>query len=101
MNNNFFQRDTSRVKEESLRWDLRAIFRFAFDGLTSLNPADSLFTPGTPAPPLAEGAHGETGSTDPRCAELREQVVVWLAIHSGCDQVKSSRCDESKFTMTT
>jgi len=33
--------------------------------------------------------------------ELREQVAVRLAIHSGCDQVKSSRYDGSTFTMTT
>jgi len=67
-----------------LRWDLRAIFRFAFqDGLIDLNPAESLFTPGTPGPRSHKVLTAKQVQQILASLDLREQVVVRLAIHSG------------------
>src|SRR5262245_11369765 len=67
-----------------LRWDLRAIFRFAFqDGLIDLNPAESLFTPGTPGPKSRKVLTAEQVQQILDALDLREQVVVRLAIFSG------------------
>jgi integrase len=64
-----------------LRWDLRAIFRFAFqDGLIDLNPAESLFTPGTPGPRSNKVLTAQQVQQILAALALREQVVVRLAI---------------------
>jgi integrase len=66
-----------------LRWDLRAIFRLAFqDGVIPNNPAEQLFVAGAPNIArevlTAEQVQMVIGALD-----LREQLVVRLAVFSG------------------
>ena len=67
-----------------LRWDLRAIFRFAFqDGLVDLNAGESLFTPGVPGPRSRNVLNAEQVQQILSVLALREQLAVRLAIFSG------------------
>src|SRR6185295_13357756 len=67
-----------------LRWDLRAIFRFAHqDGLVNLNAGESLFTPGIPGPRSRKVLTAEEVQRILAVLELREQVAVRLAIFAG------------------
>jgi integrase len=67
-----------------IRWDLRAIFRFAHqDGLVDLNAGESLFTPGIPGPRSRNVLTAEQVQQILRVLDLREQVVVRLAIYAG------------------
>jgi integrase len=67
-----------------LRWDLRAIFRFAFqDGLVDLNAGESLFTPGIPGPKSRNVLNAEQVQQILEVLDLREQLAVRLAIFSG------------------
>src|SRR5262245_7235832 len=67
-----------------LRWDLRAIFRFAFqDGLVDLNAGESLFTPGVPGPRSRNVLTAEQVQKILDVLDLREQLIVRLAIFSG------------------
>src|SRR6185503_940890 len=67
-----------------LRWDLRAIFRFAFqDGLVDLNAGESLFTPGIPGPKSRNVLNAEQVQQILGVLNLREQLAVRLAIFSG------------------
>lgn len=67
-----------------LRWDLRAIFRFAQqDGLIDHNPAESLFTPGTPGTGSRQVLNAEQVQEILKLLGQREQLVVRLAIFAG------------------
>jgi integrase len=67
-----------------LRWDLRAIFRFAFqDGLVNLNAGESLFTPGVPGPRSRNVLNAEQVRQILTVLGPREQLVVRLAIFAG------------------
>jgi integrase len=67
-----------------LRWDMRAIFRFAHqDGLVNLNAGESLFTPGVPGPRSRDVLTAEQVQQILSALNLREQVVVRLAIFAG------------------
>ncbi len=66
-----------------LRWDLRAIFRLAFqDGLIRLSPAENLFTPGESIP-VRRILNPQEVRQILHVLKLREELIVRLAIFSG------------------
>ena len=69
---------------DHLRWDLRAIFRLAVeDRVLPSNPAELLFTPGTPHKPSRRVLSAEEVQTMLSVLGLREQLIVQLALFSG------------------
>jgi integrase len=69
---------------DHLRWDLRAIFRLAVqDGYLASNPAELLFTPVKVNKPSRKVLSGEQVQTILDALELREKLIVQLALFSG------------------
>jgi integrase len=69
---------------DHLRWDLRAIFRLATqDRLLTHNPTEVLFTPRRLVPPARRVLCPEQIQSILQVLDLREQLVVRLALFSG------------------
>lgn len=93
INRDMLQRYLERKTKEGLshsvvhhlRWDLRAILRFAFqDGLVDLNAGESLFTPGVPGPrDRGKVLTAEQVQQILQVLGPREQLFVRFAIFSG------------------
>jgi len=76
--------DPSILIFDHLRWDLRAIFRLAVqDRVTPVNPAELLFTPRMVNKPSRRVLSAEQVQTMLSVLDLREQLIVRLALFSG------------------